>query len=57
MKVAPHDSVYPYPSRMLEQRVTFKYCKTYPEIGAPPVAAILTLPPSAALVLLKILLS
>ena len=57
LKVAPHDSVYPYPSRMVAHSVTFKYWRTFPAIGAPPVAASLTRPPKAYLVLAKIILS
>ena len=57
LKVAPVDSVYPYPSRMVAHSVTFKYWRTFPAIGAPPVAASLTRPPKAYLVLLKIILS
>jgi len=47
----PVDSVYPYPSRMGQQHVTFRKLRTSGLIGALAVIIILTLPPNTALVL------
>lgn len=53
--MAPVVSVDPYPSYIGIQSATFKYYKTSGEIGAPPVQAILTLPPKTYFEFLKII--
>lgn len=50
-KLAPVDSVYPYPSMKGQHMATFMNYKTSPEIGALPVIILVTLPPKTALVL------